>query len=226
MLLAEKEEEISIFRVEMNRLESKMETLAARRRAVRQIAKSYHALLSPFRRFPPELLSEIFLHCLPDALYPTPAYNAPLILCWVSQKWRQIALATPGLWTSPSTMVSLLKRPTSNPRCLPDLWLTRSQALPLDVRIYIDQGRSASKSVWDAYVSHVSRWKHLRLKYKSFQRPVLRCSKQWCLDWDLGKNQISTKGCNSCVLLIVYANSHGLGPLTSSSRCRLRTSHP
>ncbi|KAJ6531255.1 hypothetical protein B0H19DRAFT_1190972 [Mycena capillaripes] len=54
--------------------------------------------------FPPELLAEIFIHCLPadDELLPiSPTPNTPpLVLCAVCLQWRDIALATPGLWGS------------------------------------------------------------------------------------------------------------------------------
>ncbi|KAJ7685569.1 hypothetical protein DFH06DRAFT_1075074 [Mycena polygramma] len=56
---------------------------------------------------PPELLGEIFIHCLPVTVYrladipviPSPN-DAPLVLCGVCRYWRQIALSTPGLWAS------------------------------------------------------------------------------------------------------------------------------
>ncbi|KAJ7132110.1 hypothetical protein C8R44DRAFT_871098 [Mycena epipterygia] len=59
----------------------------------------------PINRFvltlPSELISEIFLHCLPDIefIIPEPS-SAPMLLCRICRKWRHIALATPGLWAS------------------------------------------------------------------------------------------------------------------------------
>ncbi|KAF7337966.1 hypothetical protein MVEN_02020200 [Mycena venus] len=54
---------------------------------------------------PPELLSEIFVHCLPVdnkfrlPLKPNPT-DAPLLLCAVCRLWRNTCLRTPRLWSS------------------------------------------------------------------------------------------------------------------------------
>lgn len=47
----------------------------------------------------PEILSEIFLHCLTDREI-TGSSRPPLLLCHVCSKWRRIALCTPRLWSS------------------------------------------------------------------------------------------------------------------------------
>ncbi|KAJ7741013.1 hypothetical protein B0H16DRAFT_1890580 [Mycena metata] len=56
----------------------------------------------PVLTLPPEITSEIFLCCLPetrefDVLNPK---EAPLLLTHVCGAWRQIAIATPQLWTA------------------------------------------------------------------------------------------------------------------------------
>ncbi|KAJ6531126.1 hypothetical protein B0H19DRAFT_967132, partial [Mycena capillaripes] len=54
---------------------------------------------NPVLRLPPELTSEIFLFCLPDSEFNVPnSTTAPLLLCQIFRRWRDIALATPGLW--------------------------------------------------------------------------------------------------------------------------------
>ncbi|KAJ2927029.1 hypothetical protein H1R20_g10068, partial [Candolleomyces eurysporus] len=49
--------------------------------------------------FPPELLGELFFHCLPDddpdRMSPQ---NAPLVFCTISSYWRQAALSEHRLW--------------------------------------------------------------------------------------------------------------------------------
>ncbi|KAJ7143102.1 hypothetical protein C8R43DRAFT_866226, partial [Mycena crocata] len=53
----------------------------------------------PSQRFPPEILSEIFIHCLPDDKFITPDLaTAPLLLCGICHHWKDITLATPELW--------------------------------------------------------------------------------------------------------------------------------
>lgn len=51
----------------------------------------------PIRRLPPEIISEVFRHCLPPLCRPDPS-DAPLLLCRVSSLWRNIAYATRDLW--------------------------------------------------------------------------------------------------------------------------------
>ncbi|THH03323.1 hypothetical protein EW145_g6349 [Phellinidium pouzarii] len=49
----------------------------------------------------PELLSLIFVHCLPTIKFSTPdPKKAPLILSHVCKHWRNVALNTPCLWTT------------------------------------------------------------------------------------------------------------------------------
>ncbi|KAJ6560449.1 hypothetical protein B0H19DRAFT_1147755 [Mycena capillaripes] len=60
--------------------------------------------IHPILTLPPEITSEIFVHCL-----PTPAERerdvvntaeAPLLLTHICREWRQIAISTPALWTT------------------------------------------------------------------------------------------------------------------------------
>ncbi|KAK6981333.1 hypothetical protein R3P38DRAFT_2445663, partial [Favolaschia claudopus] len=60
--------------------------------------------VDPMARIPLELQSEIFVHCLAQSstlggtLTPDPT-APPVVFLAVSRLWRDIALATPGLWT-------------------------------------------------------------------------------------------------------------------------------
>ncbi|KAJ7171976.1 hypothetical protein C8R46DRAFT_1084394 [Mycena filopes] len=51
---------------------------------------------------PPEIIAEIFSHCLPsESEYTVPDLDtAPLILCRLCRQYRDIALSTPVLWSS------------------------------------------------------------------------------------------------------------------------------
>ena len=65
----------------------------------------HKALLSPIRRLPDELLSEIFIHCLPDQRKMDAKHDsfrigeAPLLLGSVCGRWRVVSLATQELWS-------------------------------------------------------------------------------------------------------------------------------
>ncbi|KJA24820.1 hypothetical protein HYPSUDRAFT_135483, partial [Hypholoma sublateritium FD-334 SS-4] len=59
------------------------------------------ALLSPFRRLPDDIISEIFVGCLPVHHNPViDPRQPPLLLSLISRRTRSIALATPRLWAA------------------------------------------------------------------------------------------------------------------------------
>ncbi|KAJ7639265.1 hypothetical protein FB45DRAFT_702489, partial [Roridomyces roridus] len=50
---------------------------------------------------PPEIMSEMFIHCLPTKRSGLDSFNfaeAPFLLSRVCSRWRQIVLSTPELW--------------------------------------------------------------------------------------------------------------------------------
>ncbi|KAJ6490727.1 hypothetical protein C8R47DRAFT_457668 [Mycena vitilis] len=50
---------------------------------------------------PFEILAKIFVECLPEVDFAAPNSTiAPLLLCGVCHRWREVALATPMLWSS------------------------------------------------------------------------------------------------------------------------------
>lgn len=159
--LTRKEEEISRCDAEVNRLREEIERLNAHRRAEEMDIKASRALLSPLRRFPPELLSEIFLY----SLSPSSSHTAPLILCWVCQKWRNAALSSPALWSSPRVNISRHTSPSKAlaKRWLYEHWLTHSRQLPLDIHMSWPDDDDASKfrPLCDMFLTHTSRWKRI-----------------------------------------------------------------
>ncbi|KAJ7192405.1 hypothetical protein GGX14DRAFT_315439, partial [Mycena pura] len=74
-------------------------SLQNRRAMVEKYIHAHKALGSPAHRLPPELIGQIFLHCLPhrsNALMRTS--EAPLLLCRICSVWRAVALSLPRLW--------------------------------------------------------------------------------------------------------------------------------
>ncbi|KAJ7645619.1 hypothetical protein DFH06DRAFT_1425463, partial [Mycena polygramma] len=83
-----------------------------RRKQVKTLQR-LRAITSPLRLLPPEILSLIFLQCLPSEehehdlrdprdrrILQNPSPNtAPLLLVRICSRWRHIALATPMLWS-------------------------------------------------------------------------------------------------------------------------------
>ncbi|KAJ7641740.1 hypothetical protein FB45DRAFT_900917 [Roridomyces roridus] len=86
----------------------------------------------PITRLPPEISSEIFLHCLPGA--PTPnALQAPQLLTNICSSWSHIALSTHELWKCINVDVEE-HRYRDLPSIL-DVWLSRAGKRPLSVTL-------------------------------------------------------------------------------------------
>ncbi|KAJ6616207.1 hypothetical protein B0H10DRAFT_1751925, partial [Mycena sp. CBHHK59/15] len=76
-----------------------LDELEGKRRTIEQQINSSatFAVLS----LPVEIMSEIFVHCLPDLSDSQPdLMKAPFVLMDVCSAWRKIALSTPALWAT------------------------------------------------------------------------------------------------------------------------------
>ncbi|KAJ6451470.1 hypothetical protein C8R47DRAFT_301112 [Mycena vitilis] len=88
----------------------------------------------PVLTLPPEIISEIFIHCLParrkvDVVNPT---EAPLLLTRVCGLWRQIAISTPELWAAFDLEIGW---PEPNLQQIGQTWLERARDRPLSVKL-------------------------------------------------------------------------------------------
>jgi hypothetical protein len=131
-------------------LEVKIEKINIRRRALRTAMNENHDPL--IHKFPPEIASQIFIQY--------PPLDNPLYLGAVCQKWRQLAWATPELWTSLDiTPYNSIDHPS-----LVNEWLERSASLPLTIR-FEDHRRWVDDD--DKMISilnkHSARWLDLEL---------------------------------------------------------------
>ncbi|KIM43023.1 hypothetical protein M413DRAFT_394032, partial [Hebeloma cylindrosporum] len=80
-------------------VDTEIKRLKERRADIQKSIDTYNHVLSPARRLPPDILREIFYHCLPDDHNPTmSAKEAPVLLTRVCSTWRAIALTSPPIW--------------------------------------------------------------------------------------------------------------------------------
>jgi hypothetical protein len=131
------------------------------RDAFQKHAEEQNALLSPVRSLPPELLAEIFSHCIPAWRQRASPYikRATMLCSHVCGQWRDIALSTPRLWACLS--FSIHKHDSSSTDLLNQLWLSRTGECPLTLHISL-----ASRSLnIRSFVNHTlppsHRWQHL-----------------------------------------------------------------
>ncbi|KAJ2935681.1 hypothetical protein H1R20_g1413, partial [Candolleomyces eurysporus] len=87
---------------EINDLEDSLAALKARRKANKIFIRKHQALVAPIKRLPPDILSTVFLACLPAIECPeaamTPNHPA-VVISQVCRHWRQLAFDTPLLWS-------------------------------------------------------------------------------------------------------------------------------
>lgn len=99
---------------------------------LQEYISQHQALLSPLRRFPPEVLSEIFLHLTPEYNSDITDADLPIFLGGICDYWRQVALSTPRLW---STVRFNVREDNEKSRCeLIKLFTARSGACLLHVK--------------------------------------------------------------------------------------------
>ncbi|KAJ3570781.1 hypothetical protein NP233_g4175 [Leucocoprinus birnbaumii] len=121
-------------------LENRLNTLERSKHQLSALLKSHSAFIAPVRRLHPEILQEVFYHCLPRA-HNTLMSNreGPLWLGQVCRHWREIVYSTPRLWAS----IHIIASPSpysSHPldvsrREAVASWLSRSGVLPLSISI-------------------------------------------------------------------------------------------
>jgi hypothetical protein len=92
---------------------------------------SHRALLSASRRFPLEILGEIFVQCAHKSI--TEARVIPLRTSSVCKRWRQAAFSTPRLW-----YLLFVHQGLRDPEQMARHWIQRSGICPLDVHVMID----------------------------------------------------------------------------------------
>ncbi|KAG2351631.1 hypothetical protein BDR07DRAFT_1500786 [Suillus spraguei] len=119
---------------------------------------------------PTEILSEIFLYCLPTDkhLSPTPR-QAPILLTKICHRWREIAVGLPRLWCNPLLKFDGRYDWDKRAFCY-RYWLERSRGCPLSLRIEYDNEWSELPSLVQPYVRQVS---SLALNFKVDNEPFM-----------------------------------------------------
>ncbi|KAJ6457115.1 hypothetical protein C8R47DRAFT_995901, partial [Mycena vitilis] len=125
--------------VEILRHQTILSELDARRQTLK---RDLDQIIYPVLALPPEIISRIFVLCLPihGRVRPSPR-SPPLLLTQVCRDWREIALATCELWCSvdvASTKVGYgyeLELPIDSSLALIETWFARAKAQPLSLAI-------------------------------------------------------------------------------------------
>ena len=92
--------ELEEVEAEIQRLRELMKTMKTKRQRIQKIINDHNIILAPARRLPPDVLHEIFFHCLPTRHNPIMKHlESPLLLTRICSSWRAIALSSPRIWS-------------------------------------------------------------------------------------------------------------------------------
>ncbi|KAJ7190114.1 hypothetical protein GGX14DRAFT_408303 [Mycena pura] len=120
---------------EVRRAILQQETLLSELRSKQQeLEQRLGLVVYPVLTLPNEIVSHIFVHCLPtghdDRVRPAPE-QAPLLLAQICHHWRVIALDTCELWSS----VDLADRTHTEVQSLLESWFSRGKEHPLSLTL-------------------------------------------------------------------------------------------
>jgi hypothetical protein len=143
---------------EISRLQKAMDYLQNERQKLEASLDEYRSLAGPIRTIPPEILSEIFSHCLVDDTEIIDVAKAPLLLTFACSRWRTVAISTPRLWSSVH-----VKRGVVSMEML-QTWLLRSSNFPLTLAVdatYLED--YAVCLCIETLIPHCRRWQDVKL---------------------------------------------------------------
>ena len=160
--LLDVDSDLSRLEGEIRRAQAVLDALQRKHQVLSDARKQHTLLLSPVRRLPVELLSEIFVLSLPgdwkERIHDfRRAVMLPASIC---KHWRNVALSTPKLWNSIS--FRLKARAAQADVDLAQTWVARSGRLLLSIRFFglhdHDPNLADLHPVIDVIVAHAHRW--------------------------------------------------------------------
>ncbi|KAF7324477.1 F-box domain-containing protein [Mycena kentingensis (nom. inval.)] len=145
-------------------------TLAARRSERAAARKRLDAYSYPVLAMASEVISEIFLHCIPayPRCPPLVGTESPTKLTQICRLWRQIAHLTPGLWRAISIARFPPRRRRSSYPAIAEAWLSRSGAMLLSIVLELPCVLDLQRAeIMALFLDHRARWQYLTLDLES-----------------------------------------------------------
>ncbi|KAG2145450.1 uncharacterized protein EDB93DRAFT_1151104 [Suillus bovinus] len=148
-------QEISGLEAVMNNVKNFHQQVVEKKEKITQSMNLHKGLVSALWRLPTEILSQIFIHCLPETklLLSPSTLKAPMLLTGICRRWREVTLGTPDLWCR--LYVEVDDRDWEQAAFCYDLWLKRSRGRPLSLAL----GRYHStklRSLLQPYITHIT----------------------------------------------------------------------
>ncbi|KAK1233899.1 hypothetical protein PQX77_002905 [Marasmius sp. AFHP31] len=177
---------VSVITDAVARLKAKIDALEEEKIRINEVILKYRSLLRPIHRLPSELLARIFSFCVKvPELYSSSGTRArppssldsrypPWSLAQVCQSFRNLALATPSLWSFISLGIpgahntgdaDSLARMRAHEHLL-RVQLQRSHDHPLTIITYMPENTMSSMDRSPSLLcTHTHRWRSLRLEF-------------------------------------------------------------
>ena len=124
-------------------IDTEIQRLMAKREQVQKSLDIYNTVLSPARRLLPDILREIFHHCIGETYPILSAKEAPMLLTRVCSQWRSVALSSPRIWTRLHIPLP------GNPPISTDYAMNDSQALELCRQVFFKMMQLRRQAVND-----------------------------------------------------------------------------
>ena len=135
-----------------------LKELAAERKIIQEYADKHRVMVAPVWELPPEILSYIFVLCLPSRApldIKRHSIRRSLSMTRINRHWRNVALGTPQLWTT--IFIDSAAMGDMDGFCMPKIILDRSGACPLS--ICITSGHS--QEILDFILPLSERWERI-----------------------------------------------------------------
>lgn len=159
-------------------LQATLTELRRKRQTLLSHIQEHKSLISAIRRFPAELLGEVFVRCLPERWQKRTfgVNKTPLLLTQVCRHWRAIAISTRELWSS-----FVYERLNPSDVSLTKLWLARGGNCTMNIRI--SESSVNTRDIWTVHqvltllVSHCERWRNLEIHLLLHMASVIAAAK-------------------------------------------------
>jgi hypothetical protein len=118
----------------MDKIKNIHQQLLQKKDSIIQSMNLHRGLSSALWRLPSEILSLIFIRCLPDTEHLLPSSKlAPMLLTRICRKWREVAVGMPSLWCR--VIVDIDDDDCKRTAFCHDAWLERSRNRPLSLAL-------------------------------------------------------------------------------------------
>ncbi|KAK7001341.1 hypothetical protein R3P38DRAFT_3048605 [Favolaschia claudopus] len=162
---------------EIAELYKAIDALRSEKATLRSYIRNHRALIAPIQRIPPEILSEIFVACLPkERNCVMSATESPMLLGRVCSLWRTLSHSIPRLWcrlhivepelSSASTQVVRKEKYAQWAEAAKD-WLERSGQSPLSISLTgDDDDRHATDvtAILQVLIPFAYRWQNISVR--------------------------------------------------------------